>query len=168
LLRREGDVQNGVELYAVGRDARLAVEKIKEADTGDAHRKVGVLEKCLGSQPAIKCLARRRHPSLEGTADPATRTRNLCDDRVARAVLYDEVIINIALFLIVDERSVNYVRGRLVRRQAIGGRRGAGRGPASHGRNGHRRGFGKIYQTRIRIGAHLNRPSFDTAGRTNQ
>src|ERR1700730_7012095 len=114
---REGDVQNGVELNCVGRHSGLTMLEIKEACAGDAHRDVRVLERCRRSQPAIKGLARRGHPRLERTAYAATRTRDLGDDRIARAVLDDEVIVNVALFLIIDQRSVNYVYGRLMRRE---------------------------------------------------
>src|SRR2546427_8558942 len=149
--------------------------EVKESYSRNSHRDVGVLEKWLGRQPAIKGLPRNGDSWLERAVNAgivwivgATWTGNLGDYRVARAVLYDDVIVNIVLLLIVYERSVHYPRGRLVSRDAsVGGGRRTRSSPASHRGDSHGSRFSKVDQTRIRISSNFDRPALDTASRAD-
>src|SRR5205814_9832756 len=103
------DVENRVQLDAVRRHARLAVDEVEEADAGDPHRNVGRLERRGGRELRVEFAAgdadaggerARRGNSRRAGRDDAGRRRNLRDDRVAVVVLDDDVVVDVAFLLV--------------------------------------------------------------------
>jgi hypothetical protein len=86
-----------MELDPIGSNARLTVQKVKESYACDSHRDIWILEECCGRQSRVKSLTRCRYSGLKWTPNGATWARDLRDDCISRAILDDDVIINIVL-----------------------------------------------------------------------
>jgi len=121
-----------MDLDPIGSNARLTVQKVKESYARDSHRDIWILEERCGRQSPVKSLTRSRDPGLKWTPNCATRTRNLGDNRIAGAILDDDVIVNVVLFLVVDQSPVYYLDGCLIRGDASVKRWRAGRRPTPH------------------------------------
>jgi hypothetical protein len=130
-----------MELDAVGSNARLTVQKVKESYARDSHRDVRILEEYCGRQSPVKSLSRCRDSRLKRTPNCATWARDLRDDCIARAILDDDVIVNVVLFLVVDQSPVHYPHGRLIRGDASVRRWRRGRRPTPHLRERNRGRF---------------------------
>src|SRR3954470_14219153 len=130
-----------MELDPIGSNASLTVYKIKESHPRDSHRDVWILEKCCGRQSPVKSLTRSQYSGLKRTPHCATWTRDLGDDRIAGAILDDDVIVNVVLFLVVDQSPVYYPDRCLIRAKARVKRWRPGRRPSPHRCERNRRRF---------------------------
>src|SRR6266536_5556793 len=93
----EQDIEHGLQLDGVRRHAPLAVVKVEESHAHDSHRRTGVLEVACGLKRGVELVSRFRDRLEKRTiVSHAVGERDLRDDRVARLVGEDEVIVGVA------------------------------------------------------------------------
>lgn len=165
----ENDVEYRMEFHLVRRRSRLPVGKIEHAHTRNLHRDVCGLEARCRRQHGVEFGARAGdgRQKRAGRAH-ARRRRNLRNHGVAGCILDDQVIVGIALQFVERQGRVDHPDGRLLRRNAIVGRNGAGRGKRDHIGNRGVCGRTQVHQTSIGIGSSLNRPTLHSALRPDR
>ena len=164
-----------MKLNAVGRDAFLTFEVIKEPDTGNLHWHIGALKGRRRREHCVELSASMGDAGGKGTAGTdTTRIRDLRDHRTSGAIHKDHVVVSVKRARIFHKRRTQNPRSGFSGLDSIVvGQRAGGRQTCQ--RCDRRRSCrAKVDQIYIRISAGLNRPALaralceSPAGKENQ
>src|SRR6202171_4900785 len=92
-------VEQGVQLDAIGGDARLSVQKVEEAHARDGDSKIGCLEASRWREPGIELGTGSLNSVRKRTAAPDASNVSALDDHRVGAIADDDVMVGIALKL---------------------------------------------------------------------